>query len=47
MWATRPVRFPSSQGGNAKVAGVCEGIAIRYQIDPTLVRLAFVVFGFL
>ncbi len=47
MWHTRPVRLPSKQGGNAKLAGVCEGISVRYQIDPTLVRLAFVVFGFL
>ena len=47
MWHTRPVRFPSKQGGNAKVAGVCEGLGVRYQVDPTLIRLAFVVFGFL
>lgn len=47
MWHTRPVRLPSGQGGNAKVAGVCEGIGVRYQVDPILVRLAFVVFGFL
>lgn len=43
MWATRPPRIPSSQGGNAKIAGVCEGIGARYQVDPTLVRVAFVV----
>lgn len=42
MWDTRPPRIHSSQGGNAKVAGVCEGIGVRYQIDPTLVRIAFV-----
>lgn len=42
MWATRPARIPSSQGGNAKIAGVCEGIGVRYQIDPTLVRILFV-----
>lgn len=47
MWHTRPVRFPSKQGGNAKVAGVCEGLGVRYQVDPILIRLAFVVFGFL
>lgn len=47
MWQTRPVRIPSSQGGNAKIAGVCEGIGVRYQVDPTLIRLVFVVFGFL
>lgn len=45
MWQTRPVRLPSKQGGNAKVAGVCEGIGIRYQIDPVLIRLFFVVSG--
>jgi len=43
MWDTRPPRIPSEQGGNAKIAGVCEGIGVRYQIDPTLVRVAFVV----
>lgn len=43
MWDTRPSRIPSDQGGNAKVAGVCEGIGVRYQVDPTLVRIAFVV----
>lgn len=45
MWQTRPVRLPSKQGGNAKVAGVCEGIGVRYQIDPVLIRLFFVVSG--
>lgn len=43
MWHSRPPRIPEDQGGNAKVAGVCEGIAVRYQVDPTLVRTAFVV----
>lgn len=43
MWDTRPPRIPSEQGGNAKIAGVCEGIGVRYQIDPTLVRVLFVV----
>lgn len=46
MWQTRPVRLPSKQGGRAKVAGVCEGIGVRYQIDPVLIRLFFVVSGF-
>ncbi|MCK2201023.1 PspC domain-containing protein [Corynebacterium callunae] len=45
MWQTRPVRLPAKQGGNAKVAGVCEGIGVRYQIDPVLIRLFFVVSG--
>ncbi|WP_279106431.1 PspC domain-containing protein [Gordonia paraffinivorans] len=38
MWATRPVR-PE----NRTVAGVCSGIAARYRVDPTLVKVAFVV----
>lgn len=42
MWNSRPTRIPSSQGGNAKIAGVCEGIGVRYQIDPTLIRILFV-----
>lgn len=47
MWETRPPRIPSEQGGNAKIAGVCEGIGVRYQIDPTIVRVMFVVGFFL
>ncbi|HHU68427.1 PspC domain-containing protein [Corynebacterium sp.] len=43
MWETRPPRLPSEQGGNAKIAGVCEGIGVRYRIDPTIVRVMFVV----
>lgn len=43
MWDTRPPRIPSNQGGNAMIAGVCEGIGVRYQIDPVLVRVVFVV----
>lgn len=43
MWETRPPRIPKDQGGRAHVAGVCEGIGVRYQIDPTLVRVLFVV----
>ncbi|WP_083337302.1 PspC domain-containing protein [Corynebacterium timonense] len=42
LWATRPPRIPEKQGGNAVLAGVCEGIGARYSIDPVLVRLAFV-----
>lgn len=45
MWDTRPRRFPRRQNGSNWVAGVCEGIAVRYQIDPMLVRLAFVFTG--
>lgn len=46
MWDTRPVRLPRDQGGNAKIAGVCEGIGVRYQIDPTLIRILFVLLLF-
>lgn len=42
IWRTRPTRIPKNQGGNAMVAGVCEGIGARYQIDPVIARLAFV-----
>lgn len=45
MWDTRPPRIPTEQGGRGHVAGVCEGIAVRYQVDPTIVRIAFVVLG--
>ena len=39
LWHTRPVRpaIPRT------VAGVCAGIAFRYRVDPTLVKVAFVV----
>lgn len=43
MWDTRPQRIPKKQGGKAYVAGVCEGIAVRFQIDPTLPRVLFVI----
>lgn len=43
MWHTRPVRLPENQGGHSYLAGVCEGIAVRYQIDPVVVRIVFVV----
>ncbi|MDO5508919.1 MAG: PspC domain-containing protein [Corynebacterium casei] len=46
MWASRPVRLPADQGGGGKIAGVAEGIAVRYQIDPVLVRTVFVVTAF-
>ncbi|AZG44932.1 PspC domain-containing protein [Gordonia insulae] len=39
MWATRPIR-PNRQ---RTVAGVCAGIGARYRVDPTLVKIAFVV----
>ena len=43
MWATRPPRIPEDQGGKAVIGGVCEGIGARYQIDPTFIRIVFVV----
>lgn len=39
MWRTRPVRLPD-QG---HIAGVCAGIAVRYGVDPVLIRVAFAV----
>ncbi|WP_185756909.1 PspC domain-containing protein [Nocardia bhagyanarayanae] len=39
MWQTRPVRLPR-QG---PVAGVAAGFGQRYNVDPVLVRVAFVV----
>ncbi|WP_040535581.1 PspC domain-containing protein [Gordonia namibiensis] len=41
MWSTRPYR-PE----NRTIAGVCSGIAARYRVDPTLVKIAFVVSAF-
>ena len=46
MWDTRPPRIPKKQGGNAIIAGICEGIAVRYRIDALLVRVAFVALSF-
>lgn len=46
IWATRAPRIPKSQGGNAYFAGVCEGLGARYRIDPTLLRIVFVVLFF-
>lgn len=39
MWRTRPVRLPH----RGPVAGVAAGIGHRYDVDPVLVRVAFVV----
>lgn len=39
MWATRPVRLPRSQSPQSWLFGVCEGIAVRYQVSPLLVRI--------
>lgn len=42
MWVTRPRRHD----GDKKIAGVAAAIGRRYRIDPTLVRVAFVVAAF-
>lgn len=42
MWDTRPPRIPRDQGGKAVIGGVCEGIGVRYRIDPTFIRVIFV-----
>lgn len=42
IWATRPVRLPREQNSDAWAFGVAEGIAVRYQVSPLLVRLFFV-----
>lgn len=42
MWHTRPAR----RRDDRKVAGVAAAVARRYAIDPTLVRVAFVVAAF-
>lgn len=41
MWTTRPVRDAEDR----KIAGVAAALARRYAIDPTLVRVGFVVAG--
>ena len=42
MWVTRPRRL----SGDKKIAGVAAAVARRYRIDPTLVRVVFVVATF-
>ncbi|QQC42408.1 PspC domain-containing protein [Corynebacterium urealyticum] len=42
MWRTRPYRLPKKDGSRAWISGVCEGIAVRYQVDPLLIRILFV-----
>lgn len=45
MWDTRPPRIPKSQGGKSVFGGVCQGIGARYNLDPVLVRVIFVLFA--
>lgn len=47
MWQTRPPRIPKDQGGKALFGGVCVGIGERYNMDPVVVRIIFVLFAFL
>lgn len=42
MWATRPARDAEDR----KIAGVAAAVARRYAVDPTLVRVGFVVAAF-
>lgn len=46
MWRTRPVRLPSHQGSGAWAFGVAEGIGVRYQVSPNLIRLLFIALTF-
>jgi phage shock protein PspC (stress-responsive transcriptional regulator) len=39
MWRTRPARAASG----STIGGVCTGIGVRYKVDPTLVKVAFIV----
>lgn len=39
MWHTRPARAATG----STIAGVCAGIGARYRVDPTLVKVAFIV----
>ncbi|AEF42456.1 PspC domain-containing protein [Hoyosella subflava] len=42
LWRTRPARLSHT----GKIAGVCSGFGHRYQVDPVLVRVAFIVSAF-
>jgi phage shock protein PspC (stress-responsive transcriptional regulator) len=39
MWRTRPARAAAG----STIAGVATGIGVRYKVDPTLVKVAFIV----
>lgn len=39
MWQTRPARATTG----STIGGVCAGIGARYRVDPTLVKVAFIV----
>ena len=42
MWKTRPSRITSERDSDSQLAGVCQGIAERYEVDVTFVRIAFI-----
>ncbi|MCW4352494.1 PspC domain-containing protein [Hoyosella sp. YIM 151337] len=42
IWRTRPARLSHT----GKIAGVCSGFGHRYDIDPVLIRVAFIVSAF-
>ncbi|MFC6318492.1 PspC domain-containing protein [Corynebacterium gerontici] len=47
MLETRPARLPRAmEQSRAKIAGVCEGLGFRFQIDPLLLRVIFFVSAF-
>lgn len=47
MWETRPPRITKEEGANPPLAGVCEGIGARYEVDTTLVRVVFAALAFI
>lgn len=46
MWDTRPPRIPG-RDDDGKLAGVCQGIAVRYQVNASFIRIAFLVLFFI
>ena len=40
-----PKKLYRTEGKDAKVFGVCGGIAEYFSVDPTLIRLAWVLFS--
>lgn len=46
MWATRPPRIPG-RNEDGQLAGVCQGIAVRYQVNASFIRIAFLVLFFI
>lgn len=46
MWDTRPPRIPG-RDDDGQLAGVCQGIAVRYQVNASFIRIAFLVLFFI